>query len=66
MGDVNSDGRITVADALRVLRAINNKVILSEEEFVLADLDGNEVLTAAEALTILKYANGEIGSLKMN
>ena len=66
LGDVNGDGRITVTDALRVLRAINGKVILNQDEFARADLDGNGKLTAAEALLILKYANGEIGSLQMN
>ena len=66
MGDVNGDGRVTVLDALRVLRAINGKVILTKEEFFRADLDGDGKLSAAEALRILKYANGEVGSLKMN
>ena len=64
LGDVDGNGRVTLLDALRVLRAINGKVILSEEEFKRADLDGNGTLTAAEALLILKYANGEIGSLQ--
>lgn len=63
LGDVDGNGRVTILDALRVLRAINGKVILSEAEFARADLDGSGTLVAAEALKILKYANGEIGAL---
>jgi len=65
MGDVDGDGHITILDALMVLRAANNKILLNAEQFQRADLDGDGLHTAAEALKILKYANGEIGSLQM-
>ena len=65
MGDVNGDGRVTILDALKLLRAANNKEILDDEQFARADLNGDRRLSAAEALVILKYANGEIGSLAM-
>ena len=64
MGDVDGNGRITIVDALMVLQAINNRIILDKAQFDRADLNGNGVLNAAEALTILQYANGEIGSLR--
>lgn len=63
-GDVNGDGVIGIADALLVLRAKNNKVVLTSEQFIRADLDEDGILSAAEALKILRYANGEISSLQ--
>ena len=55
---------IGIADALLVLRGKNNKVVLTKEQFNRADLDSNGILSAAEALKILRYANGEINSLQ--
>ena len=66
LGDVDGSGTVTVVDALIVLRAINGKVNLNDEQFARADLDSDGVLTAAEAYRILKYANGEIGSLQVS
>jgi len=66
LGDVNGDGRITILDALMLLRAINNKVVLDAEQFACADLNADGKLTSAEALVILKYANGELGSVQMS
>ena len=41
------------------------KILLDAAQFERADQDGDGLHTAAEALKILKYANGEIGSLQM-
>lgn len=65
LGDVDGDGKITNLDALLVLYSINDKVNLTPEQFARADLNGDGVLQAAEALRILQYVSGVVGSLKM-
>jgi hypothetical protein len=65
MGDVNGDGVITNVDALMLLKAINDQLNLNAEQFARADLDGNGELAAKEALCILQYVSGAIGSVDM-
>lgn len=65
LGDVDGDGQITNLDALLLLYAINDKYNLTAAEFERADLNADGVLSAAEALMILRYASGEIDSLEM-
>ena len=52
-GDVNGDGAVTVADAVRLVRHLTTAELLTEEEAVRADLDGNRRINAAD-LTLLK------------
>ena len=65
LGDVDGDGSITNLDAIIVLYAINDKYNMTAEEFARADLNGDGERWAAEALRILQYVNGVIGSVKM-
>ena len=65
LGDVDGDGAITNLDALLLLYAINDKYNMTAEEFARADLNGDGELWAAEALRILQYVNGVVGSVKM-
>ena len=65
LGDVNGDGEITNLDALMLLKAINDQLNLTAEEFARADLDGNGTLAAKEALRILQYVSGAVGSVDM-
>ena len=65
LGDVDGDGVITNLDALLLLYAINDKYNLKPEEFARADLNGDGELWAAEALRILQYVSGAVGSVKM-
>lgn len=58
MGDVDCDGTVEREDAMLLLNAINGKANLTEKQFVRADLDGDGVLTAKEALQVLLKANG--------
>lgn len=64
-GDVDGDGAITLLDALRILLAINHRVILDSgsAEFARADIDSNGVLEAKDALRVLQYVNGTITSV---
>lgn len=65
LGDVDGDGVITNLDALLLLYTINDKYNMTAAEFARADLNGDGVLWAAEALQILRYVSGVIGSVKM-
>ena len=65
LGDVDGDGVITNRDALVLLYAINDKYNMSAEEFARADLNGDGELRAAEALRILQYVSGVVGSVQM-
>lgn len=57
-GDVDSDGNITVADAINALRCSLDLISLNGSAFVAADVDGNGSITVADALTILRIAMG--------
>ena len=65
LGDVDGDGVITNLDALLLLYTINDKYNMTAEQFARADLNGDGELWAAEALRILQYVSGVIGSVKM-
>lgn len=65
LGDVDGDGIITNLDALLLLYTINDKYNMTAEEFARADLNGDGDLWAAEALRILQYVSGVVGSVKM-
>jgi hypothetical protein len=64
LGDVNNDGHITTVDALMVLQAINDKINLTNDQFLRADINSDGELSAAEALRILMYVNGKITTIK--
>ena len=63
-GDVNGDGIISSLDALMILQAINDKLNLTQEQFLRADIDKDGVLEASEALKILQYVSGKIKSIQ--
>ena len=63
LGDVNGDNKISNLDALMLLQAINDQLNLSTEQFIRADLNSNGILEAKEALRILHYVSGTVGSL---
>lgn len=63
LGDVDGDGIITNRDALMLLQAANDKLNLTEEQFMRADIDKDKKLSASEAMRILQYVSGKIGSI---
>ncbi len=65
LGDVDGDGTVTNKDALILLLAISHKYNMTEDEFKRADLNSDEQLSAVEALRILHYVTGKVGSLDM-
>jgi hypothetical protein len=48
-----------------LIQCLEGKLILSDDEFKRADLNGDGVLSAAEALRILQYVNGKVNTLEM-
>ncbi|MBQ5565456.1 MAG: hypothetical protein IIT42_01220, partial [Clostridia bacterium] len=61
-GDLDTDGEITSADSLSVLRKSvgldNGEDHPPYYDLVIADIDDDEVLTSADALEILRYSVG--------
>ena len=58
------NGVIDLKDVMLVLLSINDRVNLTPEQFARADLNGNQELSATEALRILKYINGKVSTLR--
>ena len=57
-GDVDNDMQITASDALMVLQAATNKIVL--EDMTMADVDKQSGVTAGDALQVLQYATKKI------
>ena len=55
-GDMDHDGEITVADALKALRIAAKLVAPTEEDVALGDVDNDGEITVADALKILRVA----------
>lgn len=67
-GDANSDGDVSLADAVFILQSLSNpdKYKLSEQGTINADVDGAEGVTANDALSIQKYTLHLIDELPEN
>lgn len=57
-GDVDMDGRVTVADAVMTLRHAMGIIELSGQSLVLADIDGDNTVNVADAVAIMRIAMG--------
>ncbi|MBO4584538.1 MAG: leucine-rich repeat protein [Clostridia bacterium] len=55
-GDMDGDGEITVADALKALRIAAKLVEPTEQDIAIGDTDGDGEITVADALKILRVA----------
>ena len=55
-GDMDGDGEITVADALKALRIAAKLVNPTPEDIAIGDVDGDGDITVADALKILRVA----------
>ena len=62
-GDMDGDGEITVADALRALRIAAKLVQPTDEDMLIGDIDGDGEITVADALKILRVAAKLVDSL---
>lgn len=64
IGDADLNGRVTAADALKVLRFVAELDSLEEQQKELGDVNKNGMVDAGDALLILKYVAGQITSLE--
>lgn len=58
LGDVNGDGRITVADAIEIQKHIASLVTLEGEQLAAADTNADGRITVADAIEIQKHIAG--------
>ena len=59
IGDVDSDGKITSADSLKILRfSVELESPQSFDEFIQARIDEDFMVTSADALYVLRYSVG--------
>lgn len=65
VGDVDDSGSVTTKDALMLMQCLNGDLILADDAFRRADLNGDGRLSSAEALRILQYVNGKVTDLNM-
>lgn len=65
MGDVDGNGVVSTKDALMLMQCINGDLLLSDDQFIRADLNEDGVLSSVEALRILQYINGKVTTLEM-
>ena len=63
IGDVDSNGVVTLTDALMIFKYKTNEITLSSSALKAADTDRNGKVELADALRIFKYKSGEIDSL---
>ncbi len=62
-GDTDENGKISVADALMILKAVVGKVVLTEKQYIVSDTDGDDVVNANDVLNILQKIVGNIDKL---
>lgn len=62
LGDVDMDGKITVADATLVQKYIAEHLAFTDQQFTAADVDKNGVLTVKDATLIQKFVSHLISS----
>lgn len=65
IGDVDGNGTVNTKDALMLMQCLSGDLLLTDDAFKRADLNGDNVLSSAEALRILQYVNGKVNSLEM-
>ena len=56
LGDVDGDGKVTAADARRILRRAAKLVVFTNEENVRADVDKDGKITAKDARKVLRVS----------
>jgi hypothetical protein len=57
-GDVNSDGRITTVDVVRIARYLIDDISLMKKELTAADVTGDGKVTAADVIRLMRYLIG--------
>ena len=63
-GDINADGKITMADLMMCLHHVSGRAALTGDEFSAADIDGDGKITMADLMKLLHYVSGRSIELK--
>ena len=58
LGDIDSDGKVTSADALMVLQHSVGNITLTSAQIALADINGDKKVNSTDALLILRISTG--------
>jgi hypothetical protein len=56
---------VDTKDALMIMQCLGGDLIMTDDEFKRADLNGDNELSSVEALRILQYINGNVSTLDM-
>ena len=65
LSDVDGNGVVDTKDALMIMQCLGGDLIMTDDEFKRADLNGDNELSSVEALRILQYINGNVSTLDM-
>jgi surface protein len=57
-GDINADGKITMADLMMCLHHVSGRMALAGDEFLAADIDGGGEVKMNDLMRILHYVSG--------
>ena len=57
-GDLNGDGKVTMADVLRLARGAAGYVVLMEQEQKAGDVNRDGKITMADVILVARYAAG--------
>lgn len=63
LGDVTSDGKVNVNDALSIVRYINGYTKFNTTQLTAGDVTGDGKVNVNDALTIVRYVNGLVDEL---
>lgn len=64
-GDLNSDGRIGIGDAIAINKFVNGSIILNEEQTKAADLNSDGTVNGDDLYTMLRYLVDDIDTLPL-
>ena len=58
MGDVDGDGRVTIADAVAIMRHALDLTHIPEQSLPFADVNGDGTVNLSDAVTVMRMAIG--------
>ncbi len=60
-GDINTDGKVTIMDAVQLYYHVNGKTLLADT--TRADINGDGKINITDAVTLYYYVNGKVGAI---
>ena len=63
LGDVNKDDKVSIEDAIEILKKITGKITFTDEQMALADTNKDNKVSIEDAIQILKKLTGKIKEL---